>query len=180
MKLKRNVKFKEKLTCVLKNDLRHLLIFMQSVDGLLFPKAYKNLDEKVQKSDVSWHWRMMQVLKKKLTLDSKIDTRNLVNLNVSSGRSKNLHFDVLLLSITYKVSAEKTQKNYFWWHLKEIQTFKENWPCLKNDMRNLLNFSPSSRNRKISTIMGHFCKNYVVFELEKIQRSCVVKNDTMT
>ena len=31
---------------------------------LLFSKAYKVLDEKVQKSYVSWHWRVMQSLKK--------------------------------------------------------------------------------------------------------------------
>ena len=48
----------------------------------------------------------------KLTLGSKNDMRNLVNINVSSGKSKNLHFDVLLLSIVYKVSAKKVQKNY--------------------------------------------------------------------
>ena len=47
----------------------------------------------------------------KLALGSKNDMRNLVNLNVSSGKSENLHFDVLLLSIAYKVSAKKVQKN---------------------------------------------------------------------
>ena len=40
-----------------------------------------------------------------LTLGSKNDIRNLVNFNVSSGTSGNLHFDVLLLPITYKVSV---------------------------------------------------------------------------
>ena len=54
----------------------------------------------------------MQSLKKKLNLDSKNDVRNLVNFNMSSDKSENLHFDVLLLSIAYKVSAEKVQKNY--------------------------------------------------------------------
>ena len=39
----------------------------------------------------------------KLTLGSKNDMRNLVNLNASSGKSKNLHFDVLLLSKLYDV-----------------------------------------------------------------------------
>ena len=34
--------------------------------------------------------------------------RNLLNFNVSSNKPENLHFDVvLLLSITYKVSAQK-------------------------------------------------------------------------
>ena len=41
----------------------------------------------------------------KLTLGSKNNMWNLVNFNVSSGKSGTLHFDVLLLSIAYKVSA---------------------------------------------------------------------------
>ena len=48
----------------------------------------------------------------KLTLGSKNDMRNLVNLIASSGKSENFHFGVLLLSIVYKVSAKKSQKNY--------------------------------------------------------------------
>ena len=35
----------------------------------------------------------------KLTLDSENDMRNLVSFNVSRGKSENLHFDDLLLSI---------------------------------------------------------------------------------
>ena len=46
----------------------------------------------------------------KLNLGSK-NVRNLVNFNASSGKSENLHFDVLLLSIACKVSAENVQKN---------------------------------------------------------------------
>ena len=41
----------------------------------------------------------------KLALGSKNDMRNLVNFNASSGKSGNLHFDVLLLPIAHKVSA---------------------------------------------------------------------------
>ena len=37
--------------------------------------------------------------------------RNLVNFNASSGKSENLHFYVLLLSIAYKVSVKKVQRN---------------------------------------------------------------------
>ena len=53
--------------------------------------------------------RVMQSLKKKLTLDSKND---MVNFNVRSGKSENLHYDLLLLPIAYKVSDKKVQKNY--------------------------------------------------------------------
>ena len=48
----------------------------------------------------------------KLTLASKNGLRNLVNFNVSSGKSESFHFDVLLFSITYKVPAKREQKNY--------------------------------------------------------------------
>ena len=41
----------------------------------------------------------------KLTLGSKIDMRNLINFNESSGKSGNLHFDVILLPIAHEVSA---------------------------------------------------------------------------
>ena len=65
-------KFKEKLTCGLKNDIRNLVNFHASsrksgnllFDRILLPKAYKDLDEKVQKSYVSKHWRVMQSLRK--------------------------------------------------------------------------------------------------------------------
>ena len=81
----------------------------------------------------------------KLTLGSKNDMRNLVNFNVSSSRSEILHFDVLLFSLAYKVSAKKVQKNYLSWHWKKIQTLKKELTlCLKKEMRNLVNFKPSS------------------------------------
>ena len=48
----------------------------------------------------------------KLTLSSKNDMRKQVNFNTSSGKSEDWHFDVLLLSTTYKVSAKKVQKSY--------------------------------------------------------------------
>ena len=46
-------------------------------------------------------------LEEKLTLGSKNGMRNLVNFNMSSGKSENLHFDVLLLSKVCKVSVKK-------------------------------------------------------------------------
>ena len=48
----------------------------------------------------------------KLILGSKNNMSNVVNFNASSGKSENLHFDVPLLSIAYKVSGKKVQKYY--------------------------------------------------------------------
>ena len=61
MTLKCDAKFKGKLTCGLKNDLRNLVNFHASslrsgnlhFDGLLLSKSYKDLDEKVKKSYAS-------------------------------------------------------------------------------------------------------------------------------
>ena len=74
--------------------------------GSFCPKHNNVLDEKVPKSYVSWHWSVMQSLKKSWLFGSKNDMRNLVNFKESSGISEKLHFDVLLLSITYYAWAK--------------------------------------------------------------------------
>ena len=48
----------------------------------------------------------------KLAFGFKNDMTNLVNFNASSDKFQNLLFDVQLLSMAYKVSAEKVQKSY--------------------------------------------------------------------
>ena len=73
-------------------------------------KAYKVLDEKIQKS--SNDTGEFAKFEEKLALGFKNDMMNLVNFDASSGKSENLHFDVPLLSIAYKVSAKKVQKSY--------------------------------------------------------------------
>ena len=58
MTLKGDAKFKGKLTCGLKNDIRNFVNFRESsrksenlhFDRMLLSKAYKDLDEKIQKS----------------------------------------------------------------------------------------------------------------------------------
>ena len=47
-----------------------------------------------------------------MTFASKNDMKNLVSFKVTSGKSESLHFDVLLFSTAYKVSAKKLQNNY--------------------------------------------------------------------
>ena len=61
MTLKGDVKFKVKLTRGLKNDIKNLVYFHASsrksenfhINGLIFSKAYKVLDEKVQENYLS-------------------------------------------------------------------------------------------------------------------------------
>ena len=45
--------------------------------------------------------------KEKLAIGSKNDIISLVNSNANSGKSENLHYDVLLLSTVYTFSAKR-------------------------------------------------------------------------
>ena len=133
MTLKGDAKFKRKLICDLKKDIRNMINFHAKSQAWKFALW---LDPFVQSIQI-FRWKSTEELclmklksdakfEEKLTLGSKNDMRNLVNFNASSGKSENLHFDVLLLSIAYKVSAKKVQKNYLSWHWKKIQTLKKN------------------------------------------------------
>ena len=77
----------------------------------------------------------------KLTLGSKNDMKNLVNFNVSSSKSENLHFNVLLLSKVYYVRAKKKGAEELCVIIvKNNAKFEEQLTCaLKNDARNLRN-----------------------------------------
>ena len=71
MKLKSDAKSEEKLFCCLKND-KNLVNFDLSTwnsqnflfDWFLLCKVYNVRPKKVQRSYLSWHWRVMQNLKK--------------------------------------------------------------------------------------------------------------------
>ena len=158
----------------MKNEIKNWVNFRASrqrsenlhFDWILLPKAYKDLDEKIQKSYVSWHWRVSKVWRKP-TLVSKDDMRNLVNFNVMS-KSESLYFDVLLFSIAYEVSAKKVQKNDLSWQWKKIQAFKKNWLFVwKMTWEIWRTVTRVAESRKICTLMGYFSRRYVMFELKK-------------
>ena len=68
------------LTRGFENDIRNLVNFHATSQkfenlhfcGLLLPKSWKFLDEKLQKSYVSWHWWVIQSLKKNWLLVPKM------------------------------------------------------------------------------------------------------------
>ena len=65
------------------------------------------------------------IFKEKLTGALKNDIRDLLNFYGNSWKSENLHFDGLLLSIAYKVSAKNVDKNYLSWHRRVIQIWRK-------------------------------------------------------
>ena len=145
-----------------------------------FVQSIQNLAEKIQKSLVSWHWRVMRNYRKNWLLDPKLTWGIWWIFTQALKSPKFCTFMCYFLSIAYKVSAEKVQKNYLSWHWKKIQTLKKNWLFVwKVTWGIWWTLTQATESLKICTLMGYFCRNYVVFELKKIQRSCVVKSDIM-
>ena len=124
MTLSSDVKFKEKLTCGLKNDMRNSVNFHMSSQkseifyfyGHLNCQKYKGLQLKsmvelcviMLKSDAKFEGKM--------NCGFKNDMKNLVKFHPSTQNSENLLFHRLILSKEYKVSAKKLQKSYVGWH----------------------------------------------------------------
>ena len=80
------------------------------------------------------------IFKEELTGGLKNEVRNLVNFHASSCKSEHLYFDKLLLSIANKVSTMNSTE--------ELSLMTQNFEkkltfCLKNDMKNLVNFNES-------------------------------------
>ena len=114
----------------------------------------------------------------KLFLDSKIDMRNSVNFNESSSKSENLHLNLLLLSIAYKCFSSKSTEELSLMTLRKDLNFEEKQTfCLKNDMKNLVNFNSSSRKSENLHFNGLLLKKICNVWAKKVQRSCVVEND---
>ena len=135
----------------MKNDVRYLANFHKSsrkseklhFDGLLLSKAYNDLCEKVQKSYISRHWRVMQSLRKNWLLVRKMTWGIwwilILNLKICTLMCYfcQWHMNFQLKKYRRIVSQEtelKTDPNF-----EEKLTF-----CLTNDMKNWVNFNKSS------------------------------------
>ena len=95
-------------------------------DRLVLLKVYNISAQNVQRSYVSWHWRVMLNSKTNWSIVSKmariwwILTRALESL-------KNLLFDWFLLSRVYNIWPKKVQSSYLSWHWKLMQNLEKNW-----------------------------------------------------
>ena len=92
-------------------------------DTLLLLEVYKIFAKKVRKGYVSWHWRVMQNLKKSWFVVSRIWwilTQALKSL-------KNVHFDWFLLCKVENTWVKNLQRIYVYWHWRMIKTLKRNW-----------------------------------------------------
>ena len=93
MTKKKDVKSEQELTCQIKIDMRKLWLEHSKVSkvcilmGLVLTKVYNFWPKKVQRSYLSWHWRVMQNLKRNWHAAFKINIRNLVNFDSSTQNS---------------------------------------------------------------------------------------------
>ena len=133
MALKRYANFEEKLTCGLKKDLRNLGNFHQSsgksqnwdFDGILSSKVEKVWLWNLQRSYVSWQWRIIQNLKMNWVVISKLTWRIEQILTRALENLKKLLFNWLLWPKYITFELRKVPRSYVWWHWRLIQNLKE-------------------------------------------------------
>ena len=127
MTLKGDAKFKGKLTFGLKNNIRNLVNFYESSqksenlhsDQILLSKANEDLDQKIQKSYISWQQRMVQSLNKNWLLVPKL-AWGIWSVFTQPLKSPKISLRWAILSKVYKVWA---QRSYLSWHW----TVMQNW-----------------------------------------------------
>ena len=91
-----------------------------------------------------------------------------MKLHMRSRKSEILHFDRFLSSRSYKLSATKVKKSFLSWHWRMMQKYFKNLTCgFKYDMRNLVNFYPTTQKSQKFFPMGFFCPKNTRFELQK-------------
>ena len=166
------------MTCAFINDLRNLVNFTVELKN---PKIYTLRDSffKLYIVELGNYRRVIchgdAKFLKKLTGGLKNDIRNFVNFN---GSSRKFALWWVPFSVAYKVLAKKNAEEISLMILKSDPNFEKKLTfCLKNVMRNLVNFSVScGKSGKLhfdGLLLSKGCK----FWAKKIQRSCVVKNE---
>ena len=137
--LKIDTKFDGKLTCASKNDMKNLVNFHQSTwksqnwdfDGIFLSKVENVWASNLQRSYVSWQWRMMQNLKRNWLVSSKwtwgiwqILTQTLTKISKLCALMGCFWPKYIMFEL------KKVWRSYVWWHWILMQNLKENWLLL--------------------------------------------------
>ena len=118
--------------------------------------------KKLQSTHLSWHWTVMQNLNKAWSWGFQKWDEEFGELSLEHSKPEKLYIDRLFLSKAYNVSVRKFQRNYVSWHSRVMQKFKGKLTCcLKNDIRNLVNFHSSSRKSENLLLVGSFCPKHI-------------------
>ena len=128
MALKSDAKFKEKLTCGFKYDMRNLANFhpITQKSKRFYPKFMRFEIKKYR--GVIFHdteqWCKIWI---NLTLWFQKWHEELGELSLEHPKVWKLYIDGLFLSKAYTVSVRNFQRNYVSWHWRVLQSLNENW-----------------------------------------------------
>ena len=112
------------------------------LDGILLSKVENLWAQNVQGSFVSWQWRMIQNLKRKWLVSSKLTWGIWPILTWALENLKNLHFDGLLFNKVYNVCAKKSLLEFWFMVWNTDATLKENWHGFQKLHEEFSKFSP--------------------------------------
>ena len=101
--------------------------------------------KKVWRIYITWHWKVIQNLKKSWFAVSKMKRVWWILFEVSSQISQNFPFDWFLFCKVPNLWLKKVQRSYLTWHWRVMQKFEEKMTCgLQNDARSLPQFHQST------------------------------------
>ena len=117
----------------------------------LLCKVFKVWSKKVQRSYFSWHWKLMQNLKKNWFVVSNM-TRIWWILTWALESFKKSYFNYILFQL------KKVQRSYLSWHWRVMQNLKKNWLVVWKMTWGIWQiFTRAIESVKIGTLMGSFC-----------------------
>ena len=126
MTLKSDAKFEEKLTCGLENDMRNLANFHQSTWKI--SNLNLNWPQILQRSYVSWQWRMMQNWKRNWLIISKLTWGTWLIFTQALEHLKHFLFKKHLLTKVCNVWAKNVQRSYVWCKIwTKIDLYFQKW-----------------------------------------------------
>ena len=138
-------------------------------NGLLLSKVYIVWAKKVQRSYLSWHWRVIQNSERnRLNVCFKIDMRTLINFDLSTWKfQKNFpligSFWVKYILFELKEYRGVTLKSDTKFGDESACCFKLTWGIWQI-------FTRALESVKIGTLMGTFCPKQKIYELKIYRR----------
>ena len=125
MTFKSDVKFEEKLTCCLENDVYSKVSKLELWWGP-FVQSRKCMGLKFTEKLCGMTVKNDAKIEEKLTCRFKTDMRNFTNFDPNTWKSKAR----LLVTKVYIVWATKVQRSFLSWHRRVMQNLKEKWLVL--------------------------------------------------
>ena len=126
---------------------------------------------------VSWHWRLMQNLKKNWFVVSKLIRIWWILIRALKSL-KNLHFDWLLAWKVCTVWSKNVQRSYLSWHKRVMQNLKKNWLVVWKitwGIWQIFTRALESWDSKLELLWGAFIPNRKCMSLKFIGELCLMK-----